>query len=241
MNLNVIKLWKAMLHLSEVSTDKGTLIIENELAEGVEVFVEDENGEYVPAADGEYEAEDKIIVVADGKVTEIRDKEAEESEEQEPESTESNEELSARDRFNAVKERFEASYQEIEQNIYAALDAAGVWGYLLENSNDYAVVSEWNDEDGREHLFRYDITIAEDGTVTLGEKKEVRVEYVPVDEEPEATETESEEIAARDARIAELEKELAEKQEQLEMSADKPAKEKVKTAAKKEGALKYFV
>ena len=48
MNLkNVIKLWKAMLQLSEIATDKAKLIVEDTLAEGVEVFVEDENGEQV--------------------------------------------------------------------------------------------------------------------------------------------------------------------------------------------------
>lgn len=71
---NVIKLWKAMLQLQEIETDKAKLIVESELAEGVEVFVEKEEG-YVPAEDGEYETEDKIIVVAEGKVTEIREKE----------------------------------------------------------------------------------------------------------------------------------------------------------------------
>ena len=55
---NVIKLWKQMLQLAEIETDKAKLIVESELAEGVEVFVE-QDGEYVPAEDGEYEAEDK--------------------------------------------------------------------------------------------------------------------------------------------------------------------------------------
>lgn len=68
---NVIKLWKQLLNLASLKTDKGELIIENELAEGVEVFVEVE-GEYKPAEDGEYKLEDKIIVVLEGKVSEIR-------------------------------------------------------------------------------------------------------------------------------------------------------------------------
>lgn len=238
----IVKLWRAMLQLAEIATDKATLIVEDTLAEGVEVFVEDENGEYVPAEDGEYIAEDKIIVVADGKVSEIRDKEAEESpepsQEEEPAQEEAEVELTAKDRFNAVKEKFEASYQEIEQNIYSALQDAEVWGYLLENSDEYAIVSVWDESDSREHLFRYDISIDENGFVTLGERKEVRVEYVPVDE-PKADEVASEELAAKDARIAELEQKLAEQKEQLEMSADKPAKEKVKDTSKT-GALRYF-
>ena len=53
MNLNLLKLRKSLLQLAEVETDKGVLVIESELAEGVEVFVEDENGEWIPAEDGE--------------------------------------------------------------------------------------------------------------------------------------------------------------------------------------------
>ena len=50
---------------------------DGELAEGYEVYMEqeDENGElqYVPVPDGEYRVEDKVIVIVDGKVTEIRE------------------------------------------------------------------------------------------------------------------------------------------------------------------------
>jgi len=234
MTKNILKLWKAMLHLAEIETDKAKLIIESELAEGVEVFVEKDD-EIVPAEDGEYVAEDKIIVVADGKVSEIKDKD---DEEQEPEpEPEPEQELSAKDRFNAVKEKFEASYQEIQNNIYSALDKAGVWGYLVENSDNHAIVSVWED-DNSEHLYRYDLTIDENGEVALGERKEVRVEYVPVDEEPKE-EIQPEEFANLQTKVAELEAELAEKQAQLEMSADEPAKDKVKKETKS-GALRYF-
>lgn len=62
-----------------VVSDEGQQIIweqDGELAEGYEVYMEqeDENGElqYVPVPDGEYKVEDKTIVVAEGKVSEIR-------------------------------------------------------------------------------------------------------------------------------------------------------------------------
>ena len=68
----VIKLWKQILNLAEIATDKAVLIIDGELVEGAEVFVE-QDGEYVPASDGEYAVEDgRVIVVAEGKVAEIR-------------------------------------------------------------------------------------------------------------------------------------------------------------------------
>ena len=58
---------------------------DGELAEGYEVYmeVEDENGElqYVPVPDGEYRVEDKVIVIADGKVSEIREETTVEPEE----------------------------------------------------------------------------------------------------------------------------------------------------------------
>lgn len=235
MNLNIIKLWKTLLKLAEIETDKAKLIVESEVAEGVEVFVEKE-GEFVPAEDGEYVAEDKIIVVAEGKIAEIREKETEDEQEPEEPAQESEEPVemsTAKQKFEAVKAQFEASYQEVEQNIYAALADSGSYGYLLENGNDYAIVSEWG-EDDREHLYRYSISIDENGYVTLGEKQEVRIEYVAIDEPKE-----DEKIAELEALIAEKDAELAEKQKQLEMSADEPAKEKVKKESKS-GALKYF-
>lgn len=65
------------IQMGEVKTDKLVITFDaEELAEGLEVFTTDENGEVIPVADGEYTAEDgRIIVVAEGKVTEIREKE----------------------------------------------------------------------------------------------------------------------------------------------------------------------
>ena len=64
-----------------VETDKGKLEWNDEgedLKAGDEVFVRDEEGNRVPAPDGEYRTEDgKVIVVVEGKVAEIRDPEAE--------------------------------------------------------------------------------------------------------------------------------------------------------------------
>ena len=136
MNLNLLKLRKSLLQLAEVETDKGVLVIESELAEGVEVFVEDENGEWIPAEDGEYITEDKVIVIVDGKVAELKDKEPE------------------------------------------------------------------NDPENKDN-------------------------------------EQMQEPDEKDAKIAELEATVAEQQEKLEMSAEKPAKDKVKYTVKS-GALKYF-
>ena len=74
--INRIKLARAIMKFASVVTDKGELIYEGDvLVEGTDVFVEDENGEIVAAADGEYIAEDRRIVVKDGEVELIVEKE----------------------------------------------------------------------------------------------------------------------------------------------------------------------
>ena len=70
MKSKLMKLARMIMKLAEIETDKGVLIYEGELVEGVEVFIEKE-GEFVPADDGEYIVEGKTIVVAEGKVKEI--------------------------------------------------------------------------------------------------------------------------------------------------------------------------
>lgn len=78
-----------------VDVNEGFRMIWNEdgeLAEGYEVFVEaeNENGElvYNPVADGEYHVDNKTIVVAEGKVSEIRSAEPAEPAPEELEVTE---------------------------------------------------------------------------------------------------------------------------------------------------------
>lgn len=85
---------KSMLSLQfgAVATDKGELRWEadRDLAAGDDVFVEDENGEIVPAPDGDYTTEDgKVITVVEGKVAEIKDANAEVAPESEGDQTES--------------------------------------------------------------------------------------------------------------------------------------------------------
>lgn len=110
-----------LLKTSRVSTDKGDLIYDEETLEvGTEVFVEQAEGEdteLVPAADGEYVEGNRTIVVAEGKVTEIRVSEEPEQETEtdvdepaadpieEPEAPA--EEVSIEDRVAALEGRLE--------------------------------------------------------------------------------------------------------------------------------------
>ena len=80
MNSKLLKLARMVMNLSEVKTNKGELISETVIEVGSEVFVEDANDMLVPAPDGEYVTQDEVtLVVADGKVVEIREKETEEA------------------------------------------------------------------------------------------------------------------------------------------------------------------
>lgn len=75
-----LELAKMLAEFSDIKTDKAVLTWDSDedLREGMDVYVADENGEYAPAADGEYVTDDgKTIVVKDGKVESITDPKAE--------------------------------------------------------------------------------------------------------------------------------------------------------------------
>lgn len=128
-----------LLKTSRISTDKGDLIFdEEELAEGIEVFVEKIEGEeteLVPAEDGEYAYEEKIIVVSEGKVTEIREKVSEEPEQaevevpaedpiEEPEPAENNE-VSLEQRVEALENRLAEVLDGINEILSAMSEING--------------------------------------------------------------------------------------------------------------------
>ena len=73
------ELAKLLIKYSVVKTDKAVLEYDGEdLVAGMDVYITDENGDKVPAEDGEYVTEDnKTITVKDGKVETIVDKAAE--------------------------------------------------------------------------------------------------------------------------------------------------------------------
>ena len=88
------ELAKLLIKYSVVKTDKAVLEYDGEdLVAGMDVYITDEEGNKVPAEDGEYTTEDnKVISVKDGKVESIIDKaadvEAEEEEKKEDEPME---------------------------------------------------------------------------------------------------------------------------------------------------------
>lgn len=211
--LKRLQLAAAILRLAAVSTDKGELRYEGELAVGVEVGVVD--GEETRAAeDGEYTLEDgRVIVVAEGKIAEIR--EAEEPEE-EPVA------MSATELRNQLVSLRIESYIELERALYDALVAAGYeYPWIVDYGEDWAVIETY-DEDGKLRYHRIAYTQAEDGVITIGESVEVFPRFVTA-EEAESLKFETQEeidamkaaIEEKDARIAELEARIAELEEEL--------------------------
>lgn len=75
-----LELAKMLAKFSDIKTDKAVLTWDSDedLKAGMDVYVMDENGEYAPAADGDYVTEDgKTIVVKEGRVESITDPKAE--------------------------------------------------------------------------------------------------------------------------------------------------------------------
>lgn len=210
-----------------IETDKGKLEWDNEeedLKAGDAVYVRDEDGNRVPAPDGDYTTEDgKVIKVADGKVTEIVDPKAEVSEE----------EVKAKriSKFNKIKEAFEESFdtkmREISNAIATVIDTENF--YLVDAGEDFGVVETWNEDWTESHYFRYAITWNEDGTAKAADPVEVKLMFVPMDMESPFAKGNEEEMAALKAENASLKKEVAKLKK---TPAAKPAHQEVRESAK---------
>lgn len=125
-----------LIKAGELSTDKGTLLYDGELEIGVEVFQE-VNGEIVPAADGEYKAENKTVVVADGKVAEIREEEVteevEETVEAEEEPADTPEDTTEEPAVEDRVANLEAAVGEIREGIETLTNAIAALTKRLED------------------------------------------------------------------------------------------------------------
>lgn len=80
MKTKLLKLAKMLLNFKMIESDKGTLIIDSELAIGAEISIEGENGEVLPAEDGEYIIENQKVEIRDGKIETIEPEQPEETE-----------------------------------------------------------------------------------------------------------------------------------------------------------------
>ena len=177
-----LALQRLLVEYTALTTDKGILYFEEDnIKTDIQVYLEDENGDKQVAESGVYETETQTITVEAGRVKEIIEKTTDE------EMTD--EKTKKKEAFEAQKMNFEATYQEIQRNIYNALDKAHIYCYIVENTNEYVIVSVWDEAEGTDKLFKYNITVDEDGKVTLGDGFEVRIEYVAKMEEQTPTPT----------------------------------------------------
>lgn len=211
-----------------IETDKGKLEWDNEeedLKAGDAVYVRDEEGNRVPAPDGDYTTEDgKVIKVSDGKVTEIVDDKAEVADQ----------DLKARrkSRFEKIRQAFVESFEEKMRLITEAITA--VIGddkdfYLVDAGEDFGVVDVFDFETCEDHYFRYAITWNEDGSANAADPVEVKQMFVPIDMESPFAKGNEEEMAALKAENASLKAEVAKLKK---TPAAKPAHEVVKDEEK---------
>lgn len=84
MKAKLLKLAKMLLTFKMIDSNKGTLIIESDLAVGIEVSVEDTEGNVLPAEDGEYVVDNQKITIKEGKIESIEEIEPEEEPATEP-------------------------------------------------------------------------------------------------------------------------------------------------------------
>ena len=172
-----LALQKLLVEYTALTTDKGILYFEEgDIKTDIQVYLEDENGDKQVAESGVYETETQTITVEAGRVKEIIEKTTDEE-------NMTDEKTKKKEAFEAQKMNFEATYQEVQRNIYNELDKAHIYGYIVENTNEYVIVSVWDEAECTDKLFKYAISISEDGKVTLGEGYEVVISYVAKMEE----------------------------------------------------------
>lgn len=114
------ELAKLLIKYSVVKTDKAVLEYDGEnLVAGMDVYVTNEEGEKVPAEDGEYITEDnKTITVKDGKVESIVDPIAEvDAVEEEPKEEEVVEEEPKEDEEKEDEEKEEVNLEDVNTAI----------------------------------------------------------------------------------------------------------------------------
>ena len=175
---------------SETAKDGRVIYWEGELAEGVALYVLDEEGNEVACPDGEVIIEDKKIVVADGKVSTIETVAAEEPKVEEPAPTEMKNDVpnDKANKFSAVVDFYSMSYDERWQLIYKAAEElySDEFLYVEDAGDDYAVICLYGEDDTK--LYKYSVTWDND-VPTLSNPVEVKRGYIPVNENAEPAQT----------------------------------------------------
>ena len=207
---------------SETAKDGRVIYWEGELAEGVALYVLDEEGNEVACPDGEVIIEDKKIVVADGKVSTIETVAAEEPQPtdepkaEEPTPTEMKTDVpnDKANKFSAVVDFYSMSYDERWQLLYKAAQELypDSFLYVEDAGDDYAVICLYDDDVNK--LYKYSVTWDND-VPTLSNPVEVKRGYIPVNEEPAPAEPTTEPSEPNEPAPAN-EEQMAEQMAELE-------------------------
>lgn len=108
-----LKLFSLLCQFESIKTDKGELVVDKTLEEGVEAYI----GEN-PAEDGEYVLEDgRIVVIKDGKVAEIKEKEVEDEKKDEVEEVKEEVEAEETVKEDEVVEETEVKEETTEDEV----------------------------------------------------------------------------------------------------------------------------
>ena len=233
----LFKLAKLVMKFAEIVTDKATLTYDGELAEGVEVFVEQE-GEFVAPEDGEYKTETQVITVEGGKVTKIEDIEVEEEPTEEPTTEEPTvEEPIEMSKLEIKQQQFSQSYEDIERKLAELI--GNCW--IVEAGDGWCVAGKYDEEDWSEHYYRYSYTL-EGEEVVLGDFVEVFPRFVTEEEIAKIEKDNTEELNAKNEEIVNLQSQVKELEEKLNQPIEEGVKMSatVKEKTVESGALKYF-
>lgn len=119
-----LELAKMLAKFSDLKTSNGVLTWDSDedLRAGMDVCVQDENGEYKPAEDGEYVTEDgKTIVVKDGKVESVTDPKAE----VDPEEATDGDKETVTDAIDAIHREINELYDIVDKLVKKVAELEG--------------------------------------------------------------------------------------------------------------------
>lgn len=195
-----IQLAKLLALVKEINTDEGVvLFVEGDMTVGTEVFVSDADGNMVPATDGTYTSEGKILTVSAGKISEIKEKE-------EPAAdTDPKPEEEKQAKFKAVSQAFSETYEAKTMKIAAAIVALGFVDGWLVSASDTEAVWEVYEMDGGYKYIRFEVSWnGEEATVS--NPVEVEPTFAPKGQAPAAqvdpaVVTENETLKAENAKL----------------------------------------
>lgn len=174
------RLRSAILQFKDITAEDGTVLtVDGDLEVGKDVLTYTEEGEAVPAADGDYRTGEVVITIEGGKITKIEAQNAEDNGDNGNEEGNEENNAAAENKLKAVSEAFEQTYDEKTRKVYEAIVALGfsAYGWIAEIADTYAIYAVWSDEKGDYVYTRFDV--AWNGEeVTVSNPTEVKPAFV---------------------------------------------------------------